>query len=397
LGVLGALPADRWLNQLVASERGYLLATGGSASSFWFSVDGVTWRETAATGLSRDAYIRSVATSLGFYAWEDSGWGGPGSEQTEAAFSVDGSTWSPVAGGPGGPGRQIVSVGDRLLGMDVDPVTDALRLWVGIAPRGSVAWVRDIGGEGPFRQAAPSTLVSDGERAIAFGWDRSTEEPLAWTLEPTGWTRSILPDDFGGIPRLAAAGPTGVVVIGSRPTLRGLNPIFWHQTGTGSWARERSPVLPVVPDPSPDDCGPPPIDAVEFAVLDRVMAAACLGDEPITFRAWSALCEGCYGAGEGTYEEEWLIGDTKEQLYLAPVKDDSGGWWTQAVIHPSLQYNIGWRRQWLDVTGHFDDPAASRCRWTPSPGGLWYYEGRQATVNQCRQQFVVTEVSVVSG
>lgn len=132
LGALGALTSGGWLGPLVASERGYLLALSGEAASFLFSVDGVTWRESGATGLGRDASVRSVATSIGFYAWEDDGWGAATVETAEAAFSRDGRTWASVEGGPGGSARQIASVGDRLLGMDTDPVNGAPRLWVGI-------------------------------------------------------------------------------------------------------------------------------------------------------------------------------------------------------------------------------------------------------------------------
>jgi hypothetical protein len=397
LGVLEALPQDSWMGQLVASERGYLLFTSGQRSSLWFSVDGVTWQEGNETGLRGDAPLRTAATSIGFYAWRDDGWGMTTVEPAEAAFSTDGTTWSLVQGGPGGAARQIVSVGERILGMDPDPDSGEPRLWTGIRARSAIAWRRDTQRDAAFRDAAPSTLLSDGQRVLALGWDRSTEDPLVWELGPTGWTRSALPEAFGGIPRIAAAGPAGFVAVGSRQTLRGMNPIFWHETEGGAWAPERSPLLRVEPDPAPEECGPPPRDAIEFAVLDRVLAAACLGDQSITIRAWAARCEGCYGSGDGTYETEWLMGLTREQLYLSPVKDDSGGWWSPSPIHPSLEYDASWAGKWLEVTGHFDDPAASECRWTPSPEALWYYEGRRAAVDQCRQQFVVVEVSVVDG
>jgi len=397
LGVLDSLPRDSWMGQLVASERGYLLSTSGNRSSFWFSIDGITWRESEEAGLSQGPSVRTVATPFGFYAWADDNWGGPATEPAEAVFSVDGRTWSAVEDGPAGTARQITSVGDRLVGMDVDPVSGATRLWVGLRARNSLVWLRDTDGEAAFRDAVPSSLISDGEQAVAFGWDRSSEDPFVWTLGPEGWARSRLPAAFDGIPRLAAGGPMGLVVVGSRPTSRGLNPIIWHQTASGSWAPERSPTLPVTPDPTPDECGAPPRDALDYVVLDRVLAIACLGGEPITFRAWAAECEGCYGSGDGTSEGAWLLGLTGDQLYLSPVRDDTGGWWNPAVVHPSLEYDASWPRNWLEVTGHFDDPAASNCRHTPSPAELWWYEGRQATVNQCRQQFVVTEVTVVSG
>jgi hypothetical protein len=393
LGALSDLPRDSWLGQLVASERGYLLWTSGQQQSFWFSSDGVTWRESEESGLNSNGSVRVAATSLGFYAWEDN-WG---ETATEAAFSTDGSTWLPVADGPEGSGREIVSVGDRLLGLDADPGSGEPRLWVGIPARGSIAWVRDTDADEFFRGAAPSALTSDGDRALIFGWDRSTEEPLVWSSEPTGWRRSELPGMFGGIPRLAAGGPPGFIVVGYRPSARGANPIFWHETDGGSWARERSPVVPLTPDPAADECRPAPADAAAFATLDRALAAFCLGDGPLTFRAWAAHCDGCYGGGEGSYEEAWLIGQTDAQLYLSPLEDDTSGWWAPAVVHPSLTYDGSWPGQWLEVTGHLNDPAAPDCRWAPIAAEVWYYEGRRTTVDQCRQQFVVTEVSVVSG
>jgi hypothetical protein len=91
------------------------------------------------------------------------------------------------------------------------------------------------------------------------------------------------------------------------------------------------------------------------------------------------------------------VGVTGDPLYLSPIEDDSGGWWMPGVIHPSLQDDADWPGHWLEVTGHFDDPAASECRWTPSPASAWFYEGWRMTVNQCRQQFVVAEVRVVDG
>ena len=397
LGVLEALPQDSWMGQLVANERGYLLATSGQRSSLWLSVDGVTWHESNDTGLRADAPLRTVATPIGFYAWRDDGWGTATAGPVEGAFSADGRTWSLIQGGPGGAARQIVSAGERLLGIDPDPDTGEPRLWTGIPARGSVAWLRDSQQEAAFRDAAVSALLSDGQRVVALGWDRSTEEPLVWELEPTGWTRSVLPEAFDGIPRVAAPGPAGFVVVGNRPTLRGMNPIFWHETDGGEWAPERSPLLRLEPDPAPDECAPPPRDALEFAVLDRVLATACLGGQSITIQVWAARCEGCYGAGVGAYQTDWLMGMTSEQLYLSPVEDDSGGWWSPSPVHPSLEYDSSWVGKWLEVTGHFDDPAASECRWAPGPEELWYYEGRRAAVDQCRQQFVLTQVSVLSG
>jgi hypothetical protein len=396
LGVLRDLPNNSWLNGLVASERGYLLSTNGSGVDFWFSSDGVTWRETADVRLNGDASLHVVATSAGFYAWQES-WDAPGTEPAEAELSVDGRSWTTVTGGPAGSGRQIVSVGDRLLGMDIDPVSGEPRMWVGMPGRGLIAWLPDTDSGGSFRGAAPAALVSNGTRAVAFGWDQATEQALVWKSEPTGWRRSELPDAYVGIPRIAAGGPSGFVVVGQRPTARGSNPLFWHLTDGGSWAPERSPIFPVTADPAGEECPAAPRDAVEFATLDRQTAAICLGDQAFTFRTYAVRCDGCSGGGDPRYQPAWLAGQAASQLFLSPIVDESGGWYTNALVHPSLAYDSSWPGNWLEVTGHLDDPESLDCRWTPPPQELLYYEGRHTTIDQCRQQFVVTEVRVVSG
>lgn len=62
------------------------------------------------------------------------------------------------------------------------------------------------------------------------------------------------------------------------------------------------------------------------------------------------------------------------------------------VLDPSLGFDDAWVRTWVEVTGHFDDPAAATCRWIPSPAEEQWYAGRQQVIDGCRQQFVVTAV-----
>lgn len=228
----------------------------------------------------------------------------------------------------------------------------------------------------------------------AFGWDRATEQPLAWIRHGSSWARSPLPSSFGGVPRVAAAGRSGFVVLGYRPTLRGPNPVIWHQAADGSWAPEADPLLAAVPDPSPADCGPPPRDALDFTLLDRGAATVCLGAAPLTFRAWSVPCGGCYVEPGGRRQPAWLAEPGINQLSLSPIESGSG--W-QAVLAPTLAFLASWNSHWVEVTGHFDDPIALSCQWVPGPDELIYYSGRQDVVDGCRQQFVVTAVRLVDG
>lgn len=397
LGTMAALTADSYPTHLVASDLGYLLSTEnrsrGGTASLWSSRDGITWHESADPAIGRQAWVQVAATPMGFYAWDQAD--EPGRTQT-AAFSLDGRTWSAVESGPGGPALQVTSLADQIIGIDVDPDSGAARVWLGTVARDRVAWLRDPDAEEAFVGARPTELVSDGQRVVAFGWELSSDEPLVWSFNGQRWSRSALPSEFrGGIPRLAAAGPSGFVLLGYRPTLRGANPIFWHRTNRGTWLPEGTPVFEAVPDASGEECASPPIDALGYNVLDRPMAVACFGMAPITFRAWAARCEGCYWDVEGR-EPAWLMGQTDEQLFLSPIaSSDWGG--SSAVIDPSLDYDTSWVERWLEVTGHFDDPAAASCTWTPGPAEMGFYEGSQATIDGCRQQFVVTAVTVVDG
>ena len=80
------------------------------------------------------------------------------------------------------------------------------------------------------------------------------------------------------------------------------------------------------------------------------------------------------------------------------------GVWMQAVVPravmpPTLALVPAkeWLGAWLEVTGHFDDPLAETCRFTPSRVELEDYAGAIWGVNDCRHQFVVTAVRLVDG
>lgn len=395
---LGSLVAesDMYPSAIVSSDAGYLLTMSEGnvpQSSFWFSEDGTTWRETADSGLSDIPWLQLRGGSGGFYAWngQENGAGEP----SRAVFSANSRTWSPVATGPEGPYVQVAAAGHGWVGTDIEVRTGARRLWTGEVDGNRLVWRREPG-EAAFSGAVVTTLVSDGRRAVAFGWDRATERALAWIRDGTSWTRSPLPDGFGGIPRIAAAGPTGVVVVGYRPTSRGQNPILWHLEGDSSWAPEPAPLLSEAEDPSTDQCGPPPSTAVDFVLLDHAAAVVCLGDAPVTFRAYAVRCHDCFGTAYGNGTPAWLATPGANQLGLSPIPA-SDGYWSSVVLDPTVKHDPAWEGSWLEVTGHFDDPRAQACRLTLSTDEELYYPGRQSIVDGCRQQFVVTAVTRVDG
>ncbi|MDQ2853622.1 MAG: hypothetical protein M3R32_02045, partial [Chloroflexota bacterium] len=313
------------------------------------------------------------------------------------AFSADGRHWLVVDGGPAGQNVQIVQVGPRFIAMAGDAASGALRSFTGTSSGQTLVWDDPAGSLWPQQPAGLglAALVSDGERAFMFAWNRATDAVLAWD-SPDGadWQQVALPRNaFGGIPHVAAAGPTGIVVLGYRQTARGENPIFWHRTRSGSWAPEPSPLVNLVPDPSRDNCPAAPRTGLDFAILDRALAVACFGSQPITFQTWSVICDGCTGHSDGTYEPSWLAAPGANQLFVSPI--DGGS--SMPVVLPALGDipDPSWTPKLIELTGHFDDPAAPTCRFTPTPDQDAWYPGQRGFVDICRQQFVATAVKVV--
>jgi hypothetical protein len=402
LGMMAGLTTD-YPTQLAGSDRGYVLLTNsqggfrGGAASAWSSADGKTWIESTDPDLngSGNSDLRLKATAGGFYLWEASTQ--PITGPRFAAFSSDGQVWRRVVGGTGGVNFQLTTIGDRTLAIDSDQITLAPRVWSGTVARGQMLWTRRPEEDPPFAGGVVTQLVNDGTRVYAFGWDRSSDRALVWTLAGGSWTRAELPASFGGIPTQAVAWPGGVVVVGHRPTLRGDNPIFWHRTPDGGWLPEANPILAAMPDPATDSCPALPSDYLDLVIADTPALIACYGATPISFRAWSATCDGCSGDQTGTAEPGWLLQPTDNQLYLNPIKVTDGGWWSNVVVSPLLPIQKSWSGAWVELTGHFDDPASATCHRQPTADELQWWTGQQALQMQCRQSFVVTAVKVVSG
>ncbi|MEO8638356.1 MAG: hypothetical protein ABI458_00415 [Chloroflexota bacterium] len=394
LGMLGGMDQE-YVVRLLGSESGYLMETESqnrgslSGTTLWASADGLTWNESTATISRQEGYgdRHIMAVAGGFYVWGNSSHG---------AFSVDGLTWSVVDEVPGSVNLRLADFGERVVAIDLDPATLVPRVWSGSVVRGRLEWHRLATSDDFFAGGVVTQVVSDGRRVFAFGWDRSTEQPLVWTGNGVQWLRAPLPESFGGHPLTAAAGPSGVVVLGYRHSLRGDNPIAWHRTAVGGWLAEPEPMLAAVPDPSTNECPPPPADFLEFSVIDSAAFISCYGDAPITFQAFSVGCEGCSGTMEGNPQPAWLLNPNTNQLYLAPNENNTG-WQSNVILGPDLEREPAWNGITLQLTGHFDDPASPTCHIDLTADTVQYSAGPQALIDQCRSTFVVTDVKVLPG
>jgi hypothetical protein len=389
MGMLAGLEQE-YVVRLLGSENGYLMETASenrgypNRTTLWSSTDGLTWNESTAAISKQEGYgdRHIAAIAGGFYMWGDSSHG---------AFSVDGLTWSVVDDLPGGVNLRLADLQGRVVAIDLERATLSPRVWSASVASGRLVWRRIASSDDFFSGGVVTQVVSDAKRVYAFGWDRSTDQPLVWTGNGVEWVRTALPDSFGGHPLSAAAGPRGVVVLGYRHTLRGENPIAWHRTAVGGWLPEPDPMLAAAPDPGTDECPAPPADFFDFMVIDSAAFISCYGDTPITFQAFSVGCDGCSGTVEGNPQPAWLLNPNTNQLYLAPNESNSG-WQSTVILGPGLKAEQGWNGITLQLTGHFDDPASPTCHIDPTADSVQYSTGPQGLIDQCRSTFVVTDV-----
>lgn len=418
---------------LVGSALGYALVNALSdiryAPVVWYSPDGLTWQESVDPfGRSgqegRDTLTRLLATDEALIAWTTPGscpqelWS-PGAPCLDpealnrplVAISRDGHQWDRVqledphiTGG-----LQVVAVGDRLIAVATTP---------GIQSR---AWSLDLSADGPLVLAHDPELeagvadlgsveiASNNEQVFALGYDGYVDgDSRLHVLVGDGRTWSEVaigdPSQFGPTFRLGAAGPQGLVVIGSRPTTAGDNPILWYLRADGSWVAEPEPLVDVVEDPSPEVCQEPPASALQFVLLPPSWGPKCFGDQPITITAWvgrgSWYCLCAYDDPQIPGTPEWLMAP-EAPIRLSPAAGGSDyaagayydaplGWGEEAPSAPPA-YDA-WFGHWVRVTGHFADAASATCT---SYAADFTAEGQISPVDFCRQHFVVTDGTVL--
>ncbi len=249
----------------VARRQGVAVAVGRATTPggdrdgrVWTSNDGNAWRavalEPALAGGRGDQGMTSVAAGpLGFVA------GGfdhrDGREIPAVWSSPDGSAWTRVGAGPGGPfeaGEVIrgVAVGDRGV-VAVGTIqrsgdTDAMAWFSADGVTWRTAPLGAAGFTGPAEQAARAvTATADG--FVSVGSDANADRRLAvaWkSADGISWQRQAPSPDMvapgggstAGMPAVAVAGRGPLVALGGTGILR-----LWTSPDGRRWTREQTP------------------------------------------------------------------------------------------------------------------------------------------------------------
>lgn len=397
------------VGELIGSPIGYLLNLSDSSviSSWWFSANGLTWTEMPVTGLAPTALPHRAKENVvsgrdGFYAWysRPPDWvnADPG---PAGAYSPDGRAWQTVQDGPSGAAARVVFLDDRMIGLDEERLTGAIRVWSGSLADGELQWGAPQELPGVFGDDALALLAGGGDRAVAITWDRETEEIRSWSSDDGTIWASIRPPDggFSVIPHATAGSPAGILVgdVGGVDIFERRNvasPVLWR-LADGRWDALRSSALSGPQTPQ-EPCPAPPVDALAFTVLDPDAAVRCFGDAELSFLAFSVRCNACYRrVPQVPWEPAWLAPQSP-RLFLAPFRTASPRT-ALTALDPTLTASPAWEDAWVTVTGHFDDGAAAGCRQqldeVTEPG----YGGRWLAIEECRRRFVITHVVLADG
>ena len=153
-------------------------------------------------------------------------------------------------------------------------------------------------------------------------------------------------------------------------------------------------------EPASIDCPEPPMNMQELALgRGAVEQLACQLDGSFTVRGWwdEEPGEGLGGACASGPPSGWLYcSNLNHNRVLMDESEHPQGVGIQVYIDPDSDVTMPDRGQWIEIVGHFDDPAAQGCDENAALNGD-LDEEPDRVVLICRTQLVVESVRPVNG
>lgn len=370
----------------VAYGRAGWVAMAGSDAMH--SSDGRTWSDPFPTTLTAGSEPDIEGSDSGYVAWNP--YGG------ELTASVDGDGWQSVTL-PLEPDDWVADVelaGSRLFVLATDSGTGGSWLHRGtLATNATVTWDAPpaaIGAEGLH----VNSISNGAEGLLALGWDIDELLPVVWaSRDGDVWERvDTVPAALGGsIGPEPAWGSAGWVGIGS--AVGSIGQQLWSSARGDAWAPV-GPEVAYAPDALP--CAPiAEVSVLTLAYMGR-LAEECYGNASFTVRAWVPLIEGLGGCCWPDPSPEWLARPISG-AWLAPGPTDQMRATVPIYLPPGVDAGPLATHTWVEVTGHFRDPASDDCRQTPRPDYAQRLGSLQSAQLACRQRLVVERIVAVDG
>jgi hypothetical protein len=372
--------------------------TASGASSLRTSSDGIVWQVSTPPGADETGSVRAAAAGDAFLALSNVDEGPVNGKTVLVAWrSRDGRTWT----------RDDAIVG-RVAGLGY--VTDVIEAGDGFTLLNASGNVHVIADDGSISTVGPPVSyaspipgpagllwlgATDSEVGACFEtWvDRADRTQISQPADSACATTTDRPDGVIPVPDgwLAISAKTAT----SDTTVWALRPVA-SVTAVAAPDGPMSvpptsalPVLPTGPLSASVPCPADPISIGEVIGLDLFNRAACFGSRQLRFRAWVVDPGEGYGGACMEVVTAWLQPCVLPDWWLAP--DRTGTVRLDAVRRPGAVGDLKGVGRWVNVTGHFDDPAAATCRSAAGPTVIgeppvgW-------SVLHCREQFAVTQI-----
>ena len=416
---------------------------GVTYPTIWTSADGSAWSTPMVVG-DEDRVITDVVQLDGRVAALVSGNGAP----PDLVSSIDGRAWSraPARGFPMAGISDLAVAGPRLVAVGVGE-GDVAAAWYS-DDDGSSWQAADVPATGPESQLAsvavgPPGLVAVGSVAgasdVAIPAIWTSTDGTAWTIAASGagsgalvsvrrgdngWV-AVGSNDIGGGQGLPDAaqrlGLTAVSGDGRNWTFmapekgaefsavaattggwlaagqRGADAMLWTSgSPTAQFAGGWPAIAPLTCPPASGT-----IDLASLLLIPADKRLACLGRTEVTFRAWVVPQMGRGGTCGGPPALVWLTCTLSVPADQVAANRALSGPTLGVIPRPGAAIPASWGGllppgTWVQVTGHFDDPAAAGCGAAFSSG---FTKGAIDTpakfVTWCRSQFVTTRVAAV--
>jgi hypothetical protein len=199
------------------------------------------------------------------------------------------------------------------------------------------------------------------------------------------------PVDVGGVPWFLLTG-MGFSYLGGCLTYSADEPIdcpVWSGWVAGAdpsgdrWLEEAPPT----------DCPEPPLTIEQISEIPWTLRLVCWSGQELTFRAWwPAVPTDAFICAENELAAGWLICANGGRNAIQANEAD-GYVRLYLSIDPTSGVTMPERGQWVEVNGHFDDPAAGSCAEAANTQG----QGPERAIFSCRIQFVPTSVTASPG
>ena len=392
---------------------GYKTIAGTSVAGVWVSRDGRTWTE--ATALSDKGFDQVLVLPDGFLAVANACCGG----LSAAEFSTDGVAWRDLSVDSGSPfgasyegGALITATGSTVVILrlgesgNIEVVTGS---FANNAGQTGVSWKHDVAADATFAGESVSAMTSSGGNLGVVGYDRTTFAPITWTsTDARNWHRTNLdPGAFGGgVPfRVAvsgAIGSTSMAAVGYRVNSAGdIRDELWRSDDGSTWSAVGGDLLGVLPVAPTGPCPATTPTAIEdFLAMAPPLWPVCFGSQTLKIRGVVSDCGGCGGTTAELGSPSWLIDPLGySAVYLVPriVPADTNHAAFTIMINPAYSVTVPVAGTYVELTGHFSDPAAATCRIHPLPGAAGPVAPKGRTVAVCEQTFVLTGIRTLPG